>query len=119
MKAREGTWVRNSEATFGRDTDFCERQKVDWGDMSEFNLTRDSVQKEYEIALGPILFTPNPPFSSIHTCQLVVSGSYLEDRGWGCSESNIHQCIRVPVLINNVCPERKLDLIKSIKSINI
>ena len=116
MKAREGTWGRNSEATFGRDTDFCERQKVDCGDMSEFNLTRDSVQKEYEIALGPILFTPNL-FSSIHTCQLVVSGSYLEDRGG--SESNIHQCIRVPVLINNVCPERKLDLIKSIKSINI
>ena len=59
MKAREGTWGRNSEATFGTRTSVRGKK---WGDMSEFNLTRDSVQKEYEIALGPILFTPNLPF---------------------------------------------------------
>ena len=50
-EGRWEAWRRNSEATFSQRVGHGGRggQKVEWGDMSEFNLTRVPVQKEHFI----------------------------------------------------------------------
>ena len=65
-------WGRNSEATFVRacSTWTWREQKVEWGDMSEFNLTRESSSTKKEES--PSMYKKNILFITASALQTFI-----------------------------------------------